>query len=248
VNDLKAVIFDYYETLGELSPSTREGLFDDLASRVGVDLAPGEAYRNWRELTVGDMKLRLGGQRAPLDGPTAPFRTFRSVWVERSRQLFEQWGVEAPAEVGGDAYVGIHAGAPVYGEVPRTLESLRSRYRLAVLSDADNDFLEASIRRNGLALETVIASEEMCVYKPHVRMFREVCSRIGIEPSQAVYVGDSPWADIEGARHAGMRAVWVNRHGASWPDEFDPPEAVVTCLAELPGVLEVLHRSMASCD
>lgn len=238
---INAVIFDYYETLGELSPKTRERLFDDLARRVGVELPPGEAMRHWRELTVGDLKLRLGGKRAPLDGPTVPYRTFRSIWVERSRQLFEQWGVEVPAEVGGEAYCGIHANAPVYADVPPALELLRSRYQLAVLSDADNDFLESSVRRNGLTFETVIASEEMGIYKPHVKLFQEVCGRLDVEPANAVYVGDSPWSDIAGARNAGMHAVWINRHDASWPEEIEPPEASVANLQDLPSALDALE-------
>ncbi len=236
--EITSVVFDYYETLTEISLPIRERFFDDLARRLGVDLPPGEGYRHWRELTTSDLKLRLGGQRAPLDGSPPPFRTFRHVWLERSRELFEQWGVNTSAEVGADAYAGMHASASVYPEVPAVLEELRSRYRLAVLSDADRDFLEPSVRRNGLTFDIVIASDELRAYKPHVSLFREVCGRLGVQPSQVAFVGDSPWADIEGARRAGMRAIWVNRHGASWPEELAPPSTVVTSLGELEGLLE----------
>ena len=236
--EITSVVFDYYETLAELSLPIRERFFDDLARRLGVDLLPGEGYRHWRELTTSDLKLRLGGQRAPLDGSPPPFRTFRHVWLERSRELFQQWGVNTPAEVGADACAGLHAGAIVYPEVPDMLEELRSRHRLAVLSDADGDFLESSVRRNGLTFDAVIASDELRAYKPHVSLFREVCGRLGVQPSQVAFVGDSPWADIEGARHAGMWAIWVNRHGVSWPEEIAPPPAVVISLGELAELIE----------
>lgn len=235
--NVSAVIFDYYETLADLSVSTRERLFDDLARRVGLDLPPGEPYRHWRELIANDLQVRFGGRRPPLDGSTAPFYVFREIWLERSRRLFQNWGVDVPAEAGGDAYVGMHAGAVLYPDVPPALAALRGHHRLAVLSDADSDFLASSLERNGLSFEAVVTSEELRAYKPHISLFREVCARLGVEPSATVHVGDSPWADIAGARHAGMRAVWINRHDASWPEDIEPPEEVVTSLKELEDLL-----------
>ena len=236
--NVTAVIFDYYETLAELTLAMRERLFDDLARRVGRALPAGEGFRHWRENTAGDLALRLGGRRAPPDGPRPPFRTFGDVWLERMRQLFQHWDVEAAGELGADAYARMHENAVVYPDVPPALKALRGRYRLAVLSDADSGFLEASLRRNGLAFETVVVSDEMRAYKPHVSLFREVCDRLQVTPEQAVYVGDTPWADIEGARRAGMRAVWINRHDATWPDDIEPPATTVTSLAELEALLE----------
>jgi len=239
VADLRAVIFDYYETLAEISEPIRERLFDDLARRLGVDLPPGEALRHWRELTTRDWKLRLGGRQRPsLDGPTPHFRTFREVWLERSRQLFQHWGVDTPAEVGADANRDAHAGVALYPDVPPALEALRSRYRLAVLSDADLDFIGANIQRHGLTFEAVVTSEELRTYKPHRSVFHAVCDRLELAPAQALYVGDTPWADIEGARHAGLRAVWINRHNASWPEDIEAQPAAVTTIEELVALLE----------
>lgn len=233
-----AVIFDYYETLVALPTAPRERAFDDLAAHVGVDLPEGEAFRHWRELTTKDWRLRLGGsQRPPLDGVAPAFVTFREVWLVRFGELFAHWGVDAPAEIGVEAYVGAHAEAPAYPAAGAALDSLRPRCRLAVLSDADRDFLDASIARNGLAFDAVVASEDVCAYKPHVSMFREVCARLGVAPERAVYVGDSPWADVAGARHAGLRAVWLNRHGATWPEDIEAAETSITSLDELPNVL-----------
>lgn len=238
--NLTAVVLDYYETLADLSPDVRVRAFDDLARRVGLDLRPGEAHRHWRELTVSDWKLRLGGRRPPLDGPTVAFRTFRDIWTERSRQLLERWGIDAPRDLGYRVYRDAHSGAPLYPDVAPVLATLRERYRLALLTDADNDFVTASMKRNDLSFEIVVTSEDQRANKPHVSMFREACSRLGVQPSEAVYVGDSAWSDIEGAHHAGMRAVWVNRHGADWPEEMEPPHGQVTSLEELEAVLDSL--------
>ena len=239
VAELQAVIFDYYGTLAEFAQPRRERVFDDLARRLGIDLPPGEAFRHWRELTTKDWHLRLGGQQRPsLDGTPPPFVAFRDVWLKRMAELFRQWDIDAPAALGADAYADAHAEAAVYPDVPPALEALRERYRLAVLSDADSEFLASSVERNGLAFETVVSSEALRAYKPHVSMFREACGRLGVELADAAYVGDSPWADVEGARHAGMEAVWINRHDAPWPEDIERPPSVVGSLAELPELLE----------
>ncbi|MEX0786614.1 MAG: HAD family hydrolase, partial [Dehalococcoidia bacterium] len=83
-----------------------------------------------------------------------------------------------------------------------------------------------------------LSSEEVRAYKPHVSVFHETCARLGIEAAEAAYVGDTPYQDVEGARHAGLRAVWIDRHGFAWPDDLDPPPDRVSSLAELPELLE----------
>ena len=235
--DLKAVIFDYYETLVQLTQPIRERHFDQLAREAGVALAPGEAYRHWRELTTSDQALRLGGERGPLNGAKPPFVTFREVWRQRSEELFQQWGADLPAERGSDAHADLPARAELYPEVVAALGELSSRYDLAVLSDADDDFLLSNMRRNGLQFETVVTSEESRAYKPHVSLFNDACARLDVQPSEAAFVGDSPWADIEGARHAGLRAVWINRHGADWPEGIGRPQHEIASLDELAALL-----------
>ncbi len=235
---VSAVIFDYYETLALLPAASRERVFDELALRLGVELPPGEAYRHWRERTTRDTALRLRSHdRPPLDGERPPFISFREVWQHRFDELFRHWAVDAPPELGVEAYRSAHADAVLYPDALPVVGLLRGRYRLAVLSDADTDFLQPGIARHGLVLDAVVTSEEVGAYKPHISLFREVCGRLGVTPSEAVYIGDIPWADVAGARNAGLRAVWINRHGVRWPEDIEPPEAQIRSLTELPGLL-----------
>jgi len=52
-----------------------------------------------------------------------------------------------------------------------------------------------------------------------------------------VHVGDDPEADIQGARGAGLRAVWLNRQGTPWPASTAAPELHIRSLGELDAVL-----------
>jgi putative hydrolase of the HAD superfamily len=51
-------------------------------------------------------------------------------------------------------------------------------------------------------------------------------------------VGDDPHADVDGARAAGMCAVWIDRFDRPWPDDLEPPTHRVRDLAELVTLLE----------
>ena len=234
-NGYDAVVFDFYETLADLSSPIRARAFDDLARRVGVELAPGEAFQHWRELHA---TLAGGSQnKAPVDGPP-PYRAFRDIWLELSQRLFQRWDVDVPAKLGVDACADLHAKAAVYRDVPRVLASLRGSYRLGLLADVDRDILETGIHRNNLTFDAIVTSEDLQVYKPHMSLFREANARLDVDPRRTAYVGDRPWADIEGARHAGMLAVWMNREGAVWPNDLEPPAATVTSLDELVNLLD----------
>jgi REG-2-like HAD superfamily hydrolase len=93
-----------------------------------------------------------------------------------------------------------------------TLDELRRRgYRLGVISNADGrveallDSLD--LRRH---FEFVLDSGTVGVEKPDPRIFRMGLRRMGVEPHEAVYVGDVYEIDVVGARAAGMRAILLD--------------------------------------
>ena len=61
--------------------------------------------------------------------------------------------------------------------------------------------------------------------------------RAGLAPYDALHVGDDPLADVEGARRAGLDAVWVNRRGDPWPEGLAPPLRTVRSLVDLVSAL-----------
>ena len=107
----------------------------------------------------------------------------------------------------------------------------------AVLSDADADYLKANIARNGLNFDAVLCSESLGCYKPHESTFLAVCDALSVAPSTVTYVGDGPLTDVQGARHVGMYAIWIDRGIHEWPPDVPPPEHTIASLSELVAVL-----------
>ncbi|NJN14701.1 MAG: TIGR02253 family HAD-type hydrolase [Planctomycetes bacterium] len=58
--------------------------------------------------------------------------------------------------------------------------------------------------QNAFSPGAIFISEELGVAKPHPRIFHIACEAMGVEPGEALYVGDSPLRDIDPAHEAGL--------------------------------------------
>jgi 2-haloacid dehalogenase len=104
---------------------------------------------------------------------------------------------------------------PVYPDVAPSLNVLRERYAIVVLSNGDINLLERLLRRSGLRdlFSYVLSAEEVKTYKPSSRVYRLATDKLGLPPDQVGLVSSNAF-DIMGAKAAGLRAFWVNRIGA----------------------------------
>lgn len=118
----------------------------------------------------------------------------------------------------------------LYADVLPALGRLAARFKLATLSNGNAD-----LRRIGLQslFAVSLSAGEIGVAKPDPRAFSSVADRLGIAPREMAYVGDDPLNDVQGARAAGWRTVWVNRRRQPWPAGHAPPDVSVSDLSEL---------------
>lgn len=93
-------------------------------------------------------------------------------------------------------------------------EGLRERgIRVGILSNTiwSGDYHRGVFERDGVLdlIDADVYSSEIAWTKPHPQAFRTAAAALGVEPSEAVYVGDRPFEDVHGSQVAGMRAIWV---------------------------------------
>ena len=101
-----------------------------------------------------------------------------------------------------------------FPEVRVALEDARARgWKLAILSNTDRDYIDASLERIGVPFELAVVASEIGSYKPAHRHWEAFFEQTGADPSGHVHVGASLFHDIEPARTLGQRTVWVNRLG-----------------------------------
>jgi 2-haloacid dehalogenase len=123
-----------------------------------------------------------------------------------------------------------------FPEVRAALEEARGRgWRLAILSNTDRDFIEASKRLIGVPFDATIVASEIGSYKPALGHWQAFEREIGRLPD--VHVGASHFHDVVPASGLGLPTVWVNRlaeHGDP------PPTRELRDLAPLANVLDEL--------
>jgi putative hydrolase of the HAD superfamily len=89
---------------------------------------------------------------------------------------------------------------------------------VAVVSNADGT-VESLLRKSGLAFDIVIDSAVVGYAKPQPEIFGFALEKLGVAPADAVHVGDTAWADVVGARAAGVRPLHLDPFGdCPYPD------------------------------
>lgn len=137
------------------------------------------------------------------------------------------------------------AGERPYPDVLQVLPELRAHgLALGLITNASHPMTirDHELRQTGLLdlFPTCrLSAADVGVIKPHPAIFARGLELLGVEPHQAVFVGDSLAADVAGAQRAGIPAVWIARQGEVTPDSAEVvPDASISTLHELLPVLD----------
>jgi putative hydrolase of the HAD superfamily len=131
---------------------------------------------------------------------------------------------------------------PVAGAL-ETLRELRRRGCRTGLITVCSEDVERLWPESAFAglFDAEVFSSRLGVSKPDPRIYLACCERLGVEPGQAVFVGDGANDELEGARRVGMDAILVHAPGEEpfWPEArvWDGPR-----VTSIPEVLEVIER------
>ena len=115
------------------------------------------------------------------------------------------------------------------------LPSLSENYKIALLSNAWLEAPRQILRDKGYGrwFDAMVCSYDIKISKPDPRIFRHTLNLLEVDASEAVMVGDSIKADIEGAINAGLEAIWVDNEGTGeWKGH------TVKNISELPKMLK----------
>jgi 2-haloacid dehalogenase len=163
-----------------------------------------------------------------------PAESYREVMALTLERVAADEGRELP-DGERDALGRSLPGWPVFREVPGALRELRGRgWRLAILSNTDRDFIEASMAQIGVEFDLAIVASEIGSYKPAHGHWSSFFDRTGADRAAHVHVAASLFHDIAPARELGLTCVWINRLGEA-PDPEPDAE-----LPDLRGLRETL--------
>ena len=127
----------------------------------------------------------------------------------------------------------------VFPDVRPALTRIRRSFRIVALTNGNADLEKIGLRE---LFDDVISAVDAGAAKPERKIFDQAVRAGGADHAETLHVGDHPEADVHGARQAGLRAVWVNRVGHTWPEELPEPDGVVEELGALAELLDSAGR------
>ncbi len=235
---IRAVFFDFVGTLITKAGEnvTHQNIVREVLRRAGRDdLDP---IKLWEEYEEESSKLFKG-----LAGK--PYVRIREVDTEAMRRVAERYGFDVPGDF-WEISMEMHAR---YGELfPDAAEAIKKLKSLGlhvgIITDSDNDYIEAHLKALGIygAFDSITTSEDAGFYKPHPKPFQLALQRAGVNPWEAIYVGDNPTKDCVGAENVGMVSVLLDPDASKQP-LWGNCDFVVSGLSDLPDIVRGLNES-----
>ncbi len=227
LSGIKLITIDLDDTLWPCRPTidaAEQAIFDWL------DLHAPAVTRQHDVLTLREerMALRRDNQHIAHD--------LTALRLLSLQQLMREFGYHPSLADRGLAHFLEHRNkVEPFAEVAEVLQRLGRRYCLVSLTNGNADVEQTPLK--GL-FHHAIRAEDAGAAKPDPAMFHAAFRWAGISAAESLHLGDDPHLDVVAARSLGMRAVWVNRYRASWPDEVPSADACIEDLSEIWSYLE----------
>jgi len=206
------IVFDVNETLSDLSP---------LGARFVELGASAQAAPLWFASVLRDgFALTAAGENPTFAG------------IAREQLLVQLAGIpqlNRPVEEAADHVMDGFARLELHADVATGVDRLHEAgIRLATLSNGSATVAERLLTQGGVRdrFERLLSVEQAGAWKPTARAYEYAAQELELKPEELVLVAVHPW-DVDGARRAGLQAVWVNRAGGTYPATFTEPTYTV---------------------
>jgi len=202
LTDFKALTFDCYGTLIDWESGMIEAL-EPLTSRAS------------RKLTRNEI-LEAHARHESSQQIQTPAKLYHDLLATVYRRLAEEWGV-ATSWSDCVAYGRSIRNWPVFADTAGALQYLKRHYKLAILSNVDNESFSFSNEKLGVAFDAVYTAEDCGSYKPAPGNFDYMLAKLktlGIEKKQILHTAESLFHDHAVANDIGLASCWIHRrHG-----------------------------------
>lgn len=194
-DNFEVLTFDCYGTLIDWEAGIFSALKPILQTH-GTSLPDSEILELY-----GDFEAKLEGN---------PYRSYREVLAGVVTSFGEHLGF---LPTNREIY-SLAEALPSWQPWPDTVVSLRQlqdRFRLAIISNIDDDLFDRTRELLGVQFAQVMTAQQAACYKPGLSIFEKAIRQIGIPADRLLHVGQSIFHDVRPAQALGISTVWVNR-------------------------------------
>ena len=202
LSSFEVLTFDCYGTLIDWEGGILRAIGRVLAAH-GRQLPPGRILEHFARF---ESAIQAG-----------PYRTYREVLSRVVDEFGRELGF-APSPAERASLPDSIADWAPFDDTIAALRILGSRYRLAILSNVDDDLFAGSRRRLGIDFHEVVTAQQAGSYKPDSRNFELALERLDLPVGEILHVAQSLFHDVAPAKRLGLATVHVNRasrHGGS---------------------------------
>ena len=165
------------------------------------------------------------------------YRPYREVLQSVVRQFGEQLGF-VPTEEEVKSLADLLKSWKPWPDTVGALGEFQNRFRLAIVSNVDDDLFAATRPRLGVEFDQIITAQQAQAYKPSLKIFELALARIGVPAHRVLHIGQSLYHDVLPAQSLGLATVWVNRPSVrtgvgAVKSAKGSPDLQVSSLAEL---------------
>lgn len=221
---ISTVLFDSYSTLVDV-----DAVETALETHTAIeDSTP--VSRTWRSQSM---------QYTLVANHINSYETFYEVNRDALTYALEAHDIECSDETREEILAAYHD-LKVFDDVRESVDRLRSAgYDCYVLSNGNPEMLTSMVNgaEIGDLLEDTISADELETFKPAAELYHHAADRTGTPLNEIVHVS-ALWFDVQGAVHAGMQGVWLDRKGNPRQPFGPDPNLVVPGLEELADELE----------
>jgi 2-haloalkanoic acid dehalogenase type II len=200
---IKAVSFDADGTLWDFQQVMRHSLGKVMEELEYLDSQAAAALNIDKMIAIRD---RVAEE---LKGKTTNYEVIRLAAFRRTLEEIGRPNEKLAHHLNEVYYRYRFVDTEPYEDVLPTLQVLRERYRLGLLSNGNSYPEHCGL--DGI-FQSVVFSQEHRIEKPDPAIFRIAFRELGCSEIELLHVGDSLENDVEGAHGAGIRCAWLNRN------------------------------------
>ena len=197
---IKVVMFDQYGTVVDMQAGLTE-IAAPFLKQKGWTGNPGSFVTWWRRTHFENSMID-----ALLHKAHTPYREIGHAAVAH---IMDRPGIDYTAEE-VRYLVGCIERLKCFPDVPEALARLRTKYKIAVLSNGDPDMLEEAKRHHGIAFDEVISVAVANSFKPHVATYTKAAEIMKVRMHEVLFVANHAF-DCIGAKAAGMHSAFIDR-------------------------------------
>lgn len=142
----------------------------------------------------------------------SPYQRYRDVLAQAAREFGERLGfVVSDAET--QALPDSLKNWQPFPDTNAALARLKSRYKLAIISNTDDELISATLKHFDVRFDEVVTAEQAQAYKPALAPFQLALKRLGLRHDEVLHAGQSVHHDVLPAQSLGIAAALVVRRG-----------------------------------